>query len=140
MPTRKRKTRKMRGSMRCGYGGKKKHRGAGSRGGRGRAGLMKHKKSLMVKKFPNYFGRSGFKIPQKARKKGKSITLKDIDIITKKLGLKEINLSEYGYEKVLSTGKISQPLTIKAEKIVEKAKEKITAAGGQAIEGTVEGN
>ena len=89
----------------------------------------------MVKKYPDYFGRRGFKIPREAKRTIKAIALRDVDILAKKLGKKEINLSEYGYQKVLSTGKISQSLTIKAEKIVEKAKEKITKAGGQAIEG-----
>ncbi len=135
MPTRLRKTRKKRGSKYCGYGGKKKHRGAGSRGGRGRAGLLKHKKSLMIKLYPDHFGRSGFKIPKEAKKKVNSITLKDLDILARKLGKNDINVSEYGYQKVISTGKLSRPLTIKAQKIVEKAKEKITSMGGQAIEG-----
>ena len=70
-----------------------------------------------------------------AKKQIISITLKDIDILAKKLKKNEIDVSELGYDKVLSTGKITQPLTIKAKKIVEKAKKKIEGAGGKVIEG-----
>ena len=43
-------------------------------------------------------------------------------------------LGELGFQKVLSTGKLTQPLTITAHQFVKKAKEKIQKAGGQAIE------
>lgn len=131
----KKRVRKFRGSKTHGYGSKKKHRGGGSRGGRGIAGLKKHKKSWMIVHKPNHFGKKGFKVPLKAKKIIKAITLRDIDILAKKLNKKEIDLSELGYQKVLSTGKITQSLTIKANKIVPKAKEKIEKAGGKAIEG-----
>jgi large subunit ribosomal protein L15 len=133
MPTRLRKCRKFRGSHTHGWGSKKKHRGGGSQGGKGHSGMMKHKKSLMLKECPDHFGNVGFKVPKKSAVK--VITLKDIDILAKKIGKREINLSEYGYQKVLSTGRITQPLKITAEKIVEKAKEKIIGSGGEAIEG-----
>jgi len=129
-----RKIRKMRGTRSCGYGSHKKHRGAGSRGGRGKSGRFKHKKSWVLRYEPDYYGKRGFKIPVKAQVKVKAITLRDIDIISKKLGKKEIDLSELGYDKVLSTGVLTQPLIIKAKKFVEKAKQKIENAGGKAIE------
>lgn len=135
MPTRLRRCRKFRGSTTHGWGSKKKHRGGGSQGGKGHSGMLKHKKSLMINEDPHHFGSRGFNIPTKVKKEIRAITLRDIDILAKKIGKKEINLSEYGYQKVLSTGRISQPLTVKAEKIVERAKEKINEAGGQSIEG-----
>lgn len=135
MVVRKRKkVRKLRGSRTYGWGSHKKHRGGGSRGGRGMAGLKKHKKSWMLKYKPDHFGKRGFKVPIKAKKKIKAINLKDIDILAKRLNKTEINLSELGYQKVLSIGKLTQPLTIKAKKFVKKAKEKIETAGGKAIE------
>jgi large subunit ribosomal protein L15 len=131
---RRKKIRKMRGSRTQGYGSHKKHRGGGSRGGRGKAGMMKHKKSWMLKYEPNHFGRRGFKVPSGAKKQLKAISLKDIDILAKKLNKTEINISEFGYDKVLSTGKLTQPLTIKAKKFVERAKKKIEETGGKVIE------
>ena len=62
------------------------------------------------------------------------ITLREIDVLAKKLNKTEIDLSELGYDKVLSTGNLTQALTIKAKKIVEKAKQKIENVGGKAIE------
>jgi len=131
---RRKKILKKRGSRTQGYGSHKKHRGGGSRGGRGKAGRKKHKKSWVMRYQPDYFGKRGFKIPPKAKKEIKAITLRDVDILAKKLNKNEINLSELGYDKVLSTGNLTQPLTIKAKKFVEKAKQKIESMGGKAIE------
>ena len=131
----RKKFSRMRGSKSHGWGMKKKHRGAGSRGGHGKAGMLKHKKSWRIRYDPNYLDNTkGFKIPSEVKKNIKAITLKDIDILARKLGKTEIDVSEQGYNKVLSTGKLTQPLTIKADKIVAKAKEKIEGAGGKAIE------
>ena len=63
----RKKVRRMRGSHTHGWGAKKKHRGAGSRGGRGQAGMLKHKKSWMLKNDPHHFGERGFKIPTEVR-------------------------------------------------------------------------
>jgi large subunit ribosomal protein L15 len=130
----RKKSRRMRGSKTHGWGAKKKHRGAGSQGGRGQAGMLKHKKSWMLQNEPNHFGKIGFKVPLEVKNKVKAITLKDIDVLAKKLNKNEIDLSELGFDKVLSNGKLTQALTIKAKKFVEKAKQKIEEAGGKAIE------
>ncbi|HIQ39290.1 MAG TPA: 50S ribosomal protein L15, partial [Methanothermococcus okinawensis] len=45
-----------------------------------------------------------------------------------------VDVTELNYEKVLGRGKISCPMIIKAIEFSEKAKEKIEAAGGEAIE------
>ncbi|MEM7816819.1 MAG: uL15m family ribosomal protein, partial [Candidatus Aenigmatarchaeota archaeon] len=71
---------------------------------------------------------------KKAKKEIKAITLRDLDILAKKLNKTEINLSELGFDKVLSTGNLTQALTIKAKKFTENAKKKIEEAGGKAIE------
>jgi len=131
---RRKKVRRMRGSHTHGWGMKKKHRGKGSQGGKGMAGLKKHKKSWMIKYRPDYFGKRGFKTPQGSKKKIKAINLKDIDILAKKLNKTDIDLNELGFQKVLSTGKLTQAITIKAKKFAKRAKEKIQKAGGKAIE------
>jgi large subunit ribosomal protein L15 len=133
MVVRKRKkVRKLRGSRTHGWG--KNHRGAGSRGGRGKAGMLKHRKSWMLRYEPDHFGKVGFKVPPEAKKRLKAINLRDIDNLAKKLGKNEIDISEFGYDKVLSKGDLTQPLTIKAKKFSKKAKEKIEKAGGKAVE------
>jgi large subunit ribosomal protein L15 len=129
------KASRMRGSKTHGWGMKKKHRGAGSRGGRGRAGLLKYKKSWIIRYEPERLtGKVGFKIPTEVKEEVKAITLKDLDVLARKLNKTEIDVSELGYDKVLSTGKLTRALTIKAKKIVEKAKQRIEKAGGKAIE------
>ena len=131
---RQRKIRKKRGSRTCGYGMSKKHRGGGSRGGRGNAGMLKHKKTWMVKYDPDHFGRKGFKVPVKAKNIVNAINLRDLDILARKLNKTEIDVSELGYDKVLSKGILTQPLTIKAKKIVDRARKKIEETGGKVVE------
>ena len=132
MPARfRKKVRRMRGSKTHGWGSKKKHRGGGSRGGRGKSGLMKHKKSWMLKYDPEHFGRGDFKIPSAVKKEIKAINLRDIDRLA--AGKKEIDVTKLGYQKVLATGTLTKPLTIAALSFSKAAKEKIKAAGGQAI-------
>lgn len=131
---RTRKIRKKRGSRTCGYGITKKHRGGGSRGGRGNSGMMKHKKTWMVKYDPDHFGRKGFKVPVKAKNIVNAINLRDLDILARKLNKTEIDISEFGYDKVLSKGVPTQPLTIKAKKVVDRARKKIEETGGKVVE------
>lgn len=61
------KVKKFRGSRTCGGGSHKKRRGAGHRGGRGNAGVHKHKylKYLKLEKLGLYeFGKHGFTRPR----------------------------------------------------------------------------
>lgn len=132
MPARfRKKVRTLRGSKTHGWGSKKKHRGGGSQGGKGKSGWMKHKKSYMLKYEPDHFGKVGFTVPNK--KETRAINLRSIDVLAKRINKKEIDLNEFGYQKVLSSGRLTQPLTIKAEIFVERAKQKIEEAGGKAI-------
>lgn len=133
MKKKRKKIVKLRGSKTHGYGSKKKHRGGGSKGGRGRAGSFKHKKVLM-RKLGLIENKRGF---VSLKKKGikpevRAINLKDIVKIAK--DKKEIDLKELGFDKVLGKGNLEKPITIKARFFSNKAKEKIEAAGGKAIE------
>ena len=58
--------------------GKKAGRGAGLRGGRGNAGLLKHKYMHMIKYMPDHFGKHGFKRPQSVIKKDKIINIENL--------------------------------------------------------------
>jgi len=140
-----RKNRKMRGSKTHGWGSMKKHRGAGSRGGRGMAGTGKRgdAKKPSIWKNKKYFGKYGFKRPKKITIKIKAINLKTIEqniepLLLKKLIEKKndsyvIDLKKLGFNKLLSTGKVTKKFIIKCEYASEKAVEKIKKSGGDIV-------
>lgn len=80
---------------------------------------------------PNHFGKRGF-TPIK-RRKINCISLRELDDIAREKNLNEIDVTQLGYEKVLGTGKISSPLTIKAKFFSENAIRKIEEAKGKAV-------
>jgi len=132
----KKKNRKQRGMNSHGWGHKKKHRGAGNRGGKGNAGTGKRadtKKPTIINKYGNkYFGRRGFNVP--AKKPQKQITLRDIDrLIEKGVVSGEVNLTEKGYTKLLATGNLSKPLKITIATASKGAIEKVKNLGGEVI-------
>jgi len=140
---REKKFRKFRGKRSYGYGSHKKHRGGGSRGGRGGAGLHKHKWSYIVKYEPEHFGKHGFKRPVKVVEDVRAVNLKQLDQLADKL-LKEkiaekeedkikIDVSKLGYQKVLGSGKLTQPLIIEAKVFSKQAVKKIEDAGGKVV-------
>ena len=132
---RRKKVRKMRGSKTHGYGSKKKHRGKGSKGGKGFAGSKDHKRQMVLQMDPEHFGKRGFKrgfYPSLKRKRERErvITLRELDKLAEKEGKDEINLLEYGYKRVIAGGNVTRALRIKVERITERAREKIESAGG----------
>ncbi len=120
----KKKNRAMRGSMTHGWGAKKKHRGKGSKGGKGYGGSTKHKRSYIYAKEPNHFGKRGF---YSLNKKNKAINVSELE----KFESNEINLTDMGYDKLLSKGNVAKPFSVKVKKASKKAKEKIEKAGGK---------
>jgi large subunit ribosomal protein L15 len=138
---RRSKRSRLRGQRTCGYGSRKKHRGKGSKGGMGMAGTGKkagQKKTYVLKYFPDYFGKKGFR---SRSKKLDAINLKDIQsrlnyFMEKKIAKKtsegiEINLKGY---KVLGEGELKDKFLIKASKFSENAKEKIAKSGSRIVE------
>lgn len=121
--------------------GFKAGRGAGKRGGRGNAGLHKHKYIKTVKNFPDHFGRHGFKRPLTVV--GSKITInlfnldEKIDELIREGKLKkvknnyEINLDELGYDKLLGSGAITKQVNVTIREATEKAMAKIKQAGGK---------
>ncbi len=126
----KKKTRGMRGSMTHGYGSKKKHRGKGSKGGKGFAGSTKHKKQMVLEANPNHFGHTGFHSLGKVE--NRTVNVGDLEILA--AGKKEINLEEMGYDKLLGDGEISVSVAVRVPKFSKSAKEKIEKAGGKIEE------
>lgn len=129
----RKKVEKMRGKKRHGYGGKKRHRGAGSRGGRGMAGSGKRadqKKPSILKEYgTEYFGKRGFKRPQKMIKKIKTINLSELN----KFKGDEIDLKGIGYNKLLGKGNINKKLKVIVKYASKKAVERIKKHGGEVI-------
>ena len=143
MVVRRRKKLKKRRGRGTGYGSHKKHRGGGSRGGRGLAGLHKHKRMTAIKYMPDHFGKKGFKRPVKTIKEVKTINLKDLDsrveellkekkITKNKEGIK-INLTELGYDKLLGTGQVKHKLIVEAKYFSKNAIKKLEDVKGKAI-------
>lgn len=135
MPVNKRKKNsRQKGSYTYGWGSKKKHRKAGNRGGHGMSGTGKrsdHRKTMILKKFGHsYFGKFGFKRPQKLLSSIKTINIENLD----KFKEDKINLTNLGYDKLLGKGNINKKITVIVEKYSQSAKEKIEKAGGQILE------
>jgi len=138
-----RKINKKRRTRSCGYGNAKKHRGAGSRGGRGNAGSSKHHAVKMRILYGNYLGKTGFKRHRSIITRYSTINVGDIEKkfsslleagVLKKSGSKySIDLSELNIEKVLGAGELSHPIEVKAHTFSAKAIQKIEGAGGKVI-------
>lgn len=145
MKIRKRDTRsRLRGQRRCGYGFGKKHRGKGSKGGKGMAGTGKkaaQKRTFIDKYMPGYFGKKGFKsINQIKKTKPKIINLSEIQekisrFIAEGTAKKtsqgtELSLGDY---KILGDGDVKDKLIIKAKSASLQAMQKIEKAGGKIL-------
>ncbi len=111
--------------------GKKGGRGAGLRGGRGNAGLHKHKYLHMLKYMPDHFGVHGFKRPQNVIKRNKTINIGELE--EKFPGKNNIDLEKEGFDKLLGSGVVNTKLKIKVNSASEKAIEKIKEKGGEII-------
>src|SRR3989338_4007955 len=102
MPVNKRKKNsRQKGSYTYGWGSKKKHRKAGNRGGHGMSGTCKrsdHRKTMILKQFGHdYFGKSGFRRPQKLLVTTRTINIEDLD----KFKEERIDLKKLGFNKLL---------------------------------------
>ena len=137
---RRKKVVKMRGLTTHGWGAKKKHRGAGSRGGRGMAGTGKRadqKKPTILKEYgQSYFGKRGFESYKKLKKQ-KTINLQEINDKINLLGKKEddiyiIDLTDK-YSKVLAKGNLNHKAKLTCSSFSKKALEKIEKIGGEVI-------
>jgi large subunit ribosomal protein L15 len=124
------KTKRFRGSQTHGRG-KKGGRGAGLRGGRGNAGLCKHKFMYMMKYMPDHYGRHGFKRPHSILKENITINVGELE--EKFPEKKDIDLEKEGFNKLLGGGILNSKLKIKVSSASEKAIEKIEGKGGEVI-------
>ncbi len=111
-----------------GYGQIGQHRHSGKQGGHGNAGLHKHKWSWLVINDPDHFGRDPFRPPGHI-KPSRWINVGDLDQLAN--GVKFLDLSGLGVEKLLGSGKVSGAYEVKVASLTKKAQAKIEAAGGK---------
>lgn len=144
MPSRLKKTRKLRGSRTFGYGQVGQHRKGGMKGGKGKAGLHKHKWSWTVKYALEHFGRGHLKpkienISRRWLNVGALDRLYDGISKGKKVKHKEgkplIDLISLGYDKLLGNGVVSKPYYVIAPAYSQGAKDKVEKAGGVLVKG-----
>jgi len=146
MIRRKRKVRKLRGSHTHGWGCKKKHRGGGSKGGKGMAGTGKRKNTKwtwVIKYDPHHLGKHGFHRPKAVQRVPSVINLreisenlalfKDMGIAYEEEGKLVVDVTQLNVDKVLGAGKLTEPVVLKAYYVTPKAEEKIKAAGGEVL-------
>ncbi len=136
------KTRKYRGSRTHGRG-KKAGRGAGLRGGRGNAGLHKHKFKHMLKYHPDHFGDYGFKRPQCTRKEKVCMNIMELEEALPKLlkdgkATKEgdtvhVDLDGMGIHKLLSKGSVRTKMRLEVGEASNRAKVKVESFGGTVV-------
>jgi len=119
---------KFRGRCRTHGRGHKAGRGAGKRGGRGNAGMNKHRVMTRVKYMPNHWGMHGF---------NRHPTLRTVNITCNVSDLAElagdsdsVDLADHGIDKLLGSGRISNAISVTVAQASAKAIEKIEAAGG----------
>jgi large subunit ribosomal protein L15 len=140
MPHKLRKIRKLRGSRTVGYGRIGQHRDSGSKGYR-KVGRHKHLWSYVSTYMPDYFGKNGFTSPQSVHRHENTINLKKVEEIARTSpGEKpQINLTALGFTKLLGTGMVTKPLSIKVASYSKSAAEKIEEAGGEIISSQANG-
>ncbi|MFB6119097.1 uL15m family ribosomal protein [Halosegnis sp.] len=139
------KKRRQRGSRTHGGGSHKKRRGAGHRGGRGRAGRKKHEKNLYPPR-----KKHGFKRPQKTQRDVETVNVRELDediVLLAADGIAEEtddgyvvdarDVVEDGHEvdavKVLGGGQCHASLTVTADDFSAEAADAIEAAGGETV-------
>jgi len=142
MALKNRKIQKKRGTRSCGHGNAQKHRGAGSRGGRGNAGTWTHhQKRMFITGLKR--GKTGFKRHPSLVANQRVINLGDIDARIAKWAAEgkakktahgySVNMGDLGYDKVLGSGKLAHAIEITADSFSESAKKKIEKAGGKIV-------
>lgn len=139
------KKRRQRGSRTHSGGSHKNRRGAGHRGGRGRAGRDKHESH-------NYgpLGKHGFSRPEKTKEEILTVEVRELDedaALYAAEGVAENtddgyrldarDVVEDGHEadavKVLGGGQVRRSLTVTADAFSESARELLDEAGGETI-------
>jgi large subunit ribosomal protein L15 len=130
------KNKKQRGNNSHGWGHKKKHRGKGSRGGKGNAGSGKRadtKRPTLINLYGTVnLAKRGF--VNKRTVEYNAINLRELNDLVNDGKVKgDVDLAKLGYKKLLGSGKLLTPVKITVEMASAKAIEKVKNAGGDVI-------
>lgn len=128
----RRKILRLRGTRTNGRGNAKRGRGKGSRKGRGSVKSYGggYRNFMFIAKYePWRLNKKGF---YSHRKKERGINLKEVEKLCEK-NKNDIDVTKYGYDKVLGSGDLKRAIEVKAHSFSKKAKERIEKAGGKAI-------
>jgi len=130
-----RKKNKVRGHRTHGKGNTKNKRGAGCRGGRGKAGSNKHK-------YSKYYVDFGGKVRLKAKDRPKTLNLADLTdmmpmlerkgLVEKKGGFYLVDGDRIGCGKLLGRGDVDMKIEVSGMAVSKAAARKIEAKGGSA--------
>lgn len=144
MPSKKKKTRKQRGSRTMGYGRVSQHRKGGGRGGKGKAGGRKHFWIRTLKYNPDRYRKVGFKPPSALETPPETINVGELedlalrvlgeDQLKDRTGALELDLTRMGYGKLLGRGEVSMPMRLMVTEYTPRALEKVEASGGEIVE------
>ena len=134
----------MRGEVQMGYGRIGKHRK--HPGGRGLAGGQHHHRIMMDKYHPGYFGKVGMRVFHLKKNihyrpiinLDKILTLVPKDVVEKAKTSNSdekltIDVTKYGYYKVLGKGILPFPIIVKAKFFSKEAEKRLKEAGGAAV-------
>lgn len=126
------RTYRFRGARTHGHG-KKARRGAGKRGGRGKAGAFKHRKMWIRKVYgKHYAGKYGFKRHPSLRTVKRTINIGEVAERWGRPGERiEVDLAVMGYDKLLGGGRVEVELAITVPEAAPRAVEKVETAGGE---------
>lgn len=146
---RDKKVRKQRAGRLHGYGRVSGgHRKSGSRGGTGTSGrfkhlLIKHLKAGTAGRRPTQVIGRGFIRKENLYKKEKTWNVENVNQyisnqIIAKNEVKELNLADFGINKLLGKGSITYPVNVTVKQATENAISKIEKAGGKCQVAKVE--
>ena len=127
------RSQKHRGRCRTNGRGHKAGRGAGKRGGRGNAGMNKHRVMTRIKYMPKHWGMHGFNRHPSLRTVYVTANVGQLEEMA--AGADTVNLTEMGIDKLLGSGQIRTGLTVIVEEASARAVEKVEAAGGSVESG-----
>lgn len=134
------KNSRQRGSKTHGWGSMKKHRGAGHRGGRGAAGSGKRgdakKPSIWARPKPKGFtskNTASYNPVTLSHLVNFKKTLLAKQVLTLESGFYVVNLTDFGYTKLLGNGQVTEKFKITTLSATPSAIEKVKKAGGEVI-------
>lgn len=143
---RRKKSRKLRAEQTHGRGFKKRARGKGSKGGHGmRGGSAKRGQSRkFISGGVKRVGKGSYGLGTvTAHKKMKAINIRTLDYLLDKWvanGLAEVkngvyvvDLKKAGYDKLLSTGRLTKKADITCVSCTERARKAVEASGGKVV-------